>query len=202
MQTISLGFGAANFKNSSAKLIAYHVAAPFLRTFATKTLKGRTPSTFPVSNTPHIEGTLYVSQVPDVPDGEIICLQNSLRRHSRPYADYAIFIRTRADGASYRIRGIVPASASSVLPFNNHIMFLGRGDILDLNEVRDAGITPHGGFVSGFMDASELPDCFQIEELAPAIAAAPKIERIQHDDGEVTTIVRTHSARRMRVRRG
>lgn len=201
MQTISLGFGAANFSTSSARLTAFSVKAPFLRTFATKTLKGRQPVSFPVSHAPAVNGTLFLSQVPDVADGEVICLQNSVRRHSRPYADYAIFVRTRITGPSYRIRAVIPTSRESTLAYNNHIMFVGRGDILTLDELQDAGFQPHRGFISNFMDAEDLEMCFSIEELQAAVSAAPKIERVVHEDGEVTNIVRVRDVRRMRIRK-
>lgn len=201
MQSISCGYGKAVFSTSSATLSGFAVEAPFVRTLTSKRFTKRSATLrIPVSNTPDIDGFLFMDTV-DVPDGTICMVQMSFKYRGSGLRDGAIFIRVREEGAGYLIKAILPHDPRSVLTSNKHTVFAGAGDILTIEDLDKLGITPPANFVSAFMDEEEVRECFEIVSTRPQRSAPPVEEIYEAHDGTQVKLNIQRKARRMRVKK-
>lgn len=200
-QPIQVGYGKATFPDNSATFAAFVVEAPFKRTLVSKAFPkvGQTRR-MPVSAHPDIDGWLFEDTVP-LPDGTIVCIQASRRFKGRSVCDGAIFIRTRLGGASLLISAHIPHDARCTHQTNQHVMFCGYGDILTYEEATEEGIDINSNFRYGFMDEEEVEETFNVQVIAPAKAAKPKVEKVVNVDGEEVKLNVARGNRRMRIRK-
>lgn len=201
MQSISCGYGKVTFSTSSATLAGFVVDAPFIRTLTSKKLpKVGSTVRIPVSAHPDIDGWLFQDTVA-APDGTICMVQMSFKYRGSGLRDGAIFIRTRKDGTGMLISATLPHDPRSTLSSNRHTVFAGSGDILTVEDLRQAGIEPPKNFIQAFMDTEEVGECFDITVTAEA-KSAPPIEEVHTTPvGDQVKLRIERSPRRMRIRR-
>lgn len=197
MQTVQIGYGKVNFPRRSMTLTGFVVEDGFKRTLVSQRHPkvGRT-SVQPVTTTPEIDGNLYTDFV-NVPEGTILCLQGSIRANGMPAADAGVFVRVREQGAGLLIKAYIPLGGL----VSSHISFSGHGDLLDIDELAAEGITPNERFRGAFMDAEEISEVFDIKEVVPARAAAPKLEVHISDSGKEVKLNVAKPIRRMRIKK-
>lgn len=198
-QSISLGYGKANFDTNSVTIATFAVSSGFARTFPNRVfgVKGRVQP-FPASHYPEINGTLMLATF-DVPDGNIIAVQASHRVRGMSMRDGTVFIRAREQGAMYAITAVLPTHRDSLVG-TGHLVFQGRGDLVGLYELDEMGMSPNQGYVDGFLDPHELAECFDIRQLDDPISSAPKVEHAINMSGEAVTFTSSVPRRRIRVR--
>lgn len=202
MAGTTIGYGAANFANQSTRLSGFVVEAPFARTLVSKKFPKARPTTpIPCSEHPKINGYLYLD-VCDIPDGTIIQVQTQWSHRGSSLRDGAVFLRMREHGPLIVVNARLPADGSSLLPNSTFMVFSGRADVLDPNELGSFGITTSRAFLSAFCDTEEVEECYDIQMVAEEVAPAPTITTEVNGDGETVVFTSTQAARRVRVRRG
>ena len=201
MQLITVGYGKATFPSASITLAGFAVEAPFIRTLASKALtKHGSTVRIPVSNYADIDGWLFNDTI-QVPDGAILMIQMSQKYRGSGLRDGAIFIRSREGGAAIMITATIPSDPRSTLTSNTHQVFLGNGDVLDVEELAELGITPGKSFIQAFMDPEEVAECYNIRVIKEAVSAPPKEEKHVTPEGNVVTLRVERTPRRMRIRK-
>jgi hypothetical protein len=196
MQVISVGFGKENFSRSSISLSAFSVKAPFLReTVATAHKRQGQVQRFPASETPDINGWLYLDTV-QVPEGALILLQSSYRYNGSPFRDGAILLRIRPDAPNYLIRASLPASLESSQT-GKFLVFQGRADIVATEEYSEYGLYPNQNWFQGFTNPEEVSEAFEIE-MADAGTPKPVMETVIDVEGKALV---TSAAPRRRFRK-
>lgn len=197
--TVALGFGKANFPNTSCTVAMLEVEAPFVRTLATKKLQavGRL-SAHPVGRLEN-DGAFYAGQY-KVKDGTVLFVQAGHTRSGHRVADGVVMLRVRATGPFIQVVATLPKHANNALG-DRVSVFEGRADILSLNQLADLGIEPTSGFINGYLDEEEIGECFSVVALQPQLAPAPTFEVVLNSEGEAVAITATRAPRRMRIRK-
>lgn len=200
MQSISIGFGKTSFSRSSVSLSAHAVEAPFARQFPSKVYSRRGKlQSFPASQYPDINGTMYLDTLEIPNDGGIIMLQNSHRMRGSPIRDGAVWLRLREQGPALTVTAILMPSHESLLG-ERFLCFQGRADLISLEDAAESGIQPGPSWVDGFMQEDEIAACFEIHELSPELSPKPKLERVRTMSGGEVTLTVSQPGRRIRVK--
>ena len=97
------------------------------------------------------------------------------------------------------INAAIPVNRASNVG-TSHLVFQGRGDLMSLDELEEAGSVPTKGWIEGFMEPDEIAQCFDIREMDGEQAPKPKLERITNLSGEEVTLQSAQPSRRIRVR--
>jgi hypothetical protein len=198
MQALSVGFGKETFKSDSVSLAAFHVSEGFVRETMGKAFQRQGHlQKFPASSFPEINGYLFLDTL-RVPDGQIILLQCSVRHLASPIRDGAIFLRTRATGPMLTIKANLPP-AQEASQTGDFLVFQGRADILDPDELSAYGSEIPQRFRDGFMAADEVAECFTVTELAPETERKPLYETAQDSEGN-EVVLQKRPGRRIRLR--
>lgn len=195
---VGIGFGKANYPRQGMTIAVFGVAAPFVRTLATKSLGMPVRSKTPCGG--HDNDGMICYGNASVPDGTILLLQARQTVTGRVMADAGVFIRVREQGAFLSVQCIMPRCPQNTIG-NFVSVFEGRGDILSAKQVRELGIDLPNSYVRTYMNVDEIEECFSIEELSPQMSAPPVMEIHTNAAGETVVIPSHAPARRMRVRR-
>lgn len=201
MQSISIGYGNANFATRSVKIMALSLDQPFNTVFASKKHKRLSFHQTQVGRT-DVEGKLF-SETIEVPDNSLILIQVSNNYRGRRVADGAVILRARANAALIQLTSLIPHDAErSVLADHNFNCFMGRADILSAQEATDMyGIEFRRGWIDQYMDTDEIEECFSgFKELAPEIEAAPIVEIVKTVSGSKIAITTPKLRRKVRFR--
>lgn len=195
--SVSVGYGKALLSKQNLVLTCFSVEPEFKRELLSKRyVRMGATDRIPVSPYPDIDGFLYSERV-SVPEGAIVCLQGSRRHRGVPIADSALFIRVREEGPLYVISAHLPPGGRIA----THPVFIGNGDIIGLDELAVAGITPNRNYVSSFMNEEELGEVFAVQKAAEGKTPAPRLEMVVNSEGEAIALNTAVPSRRMRVRR-
>lgn len=200
-QPVQIGYGKANFSTSSITIAGFVVEPDFVRTLASKKLgkAGRTLAT-PVSDYPDIDGWLFSDQI-SAPEGTIFLIQASVKFRAVGIRDGGIFIRSRTEGKGLLITASIPHDAKCTLNSHNHVVFSGYGDVLTAEDLEAEGLDIPKNYRNAFMNEEEVEECFNVQVLRNAIAAAPSIETHVAEDGSKVVLKVEKGVRRMRIRR-
>lgn len=196
---VTLGFGKANFPDTSASYTCQKVEGPFVRVSAVtsgKPLSGGRE--YLPGRIPH-RGTIWVRPV-EHPEGTLILLQASWKRNGAPIRDGAIFLKLRNQGAQWEIDFKVPTDHENVIG-DRVRAFEGRCDVLGALELTNMGIEIPRMFRDKFMSDEEVDECFYITRVSSEIAARP--QRVLVGEGREAKVVEMAAApaRRMAFRR-
>lgn len=200
-QLISVGYGKQSFSGSNASFSAFVVTPQFERNLPSKVF-GRQGSCqrFPASEHPDINGHMFTDSIPNVPDGTIIALQASHRQKATPVRDGAVFLCTRATGPMLTVSAMMVPARESKLQ-RHFLVFQGRADILDPDDLEAYGIRPNKNYLRNFTDEEEVAECYIIQEIGAQIAAKPVVEIAEDRDGNKVTLQR-RPGRKRTLRRG
>ncbi len=200
-EEVTLTYGKVNLKHQSASYAALIVSPPFQRPSAVTAgvpVKGSRQRSA-VSNWEG-NGGLVHEKVMHAPNS-VILLQVSWKRNGANLRDASVFIRLRPSAALLTITASLPTGQDSQLG-DRAVMFIGRGDIMDSEELKVLGIEVPRSYVSTFMNAEEIEECFEVVEALPEKAPRPVIARIATGAGEVKlTEMPVAPRRRLRIRR-
>lgn len=198
MQALSVGFGKETFSHNSVSLAAFHVTEGFVRQVLGKSFQRQGHlQKFPASAYPDINGFLYLDTL-KVPDGQVVLLQCSHRHRATPVRDGAIFLRTRQTGPMLVIKATLPDSAEA-LQTGDFLVFQGRADVLDPDELGAYGIELPKNYRGSFLDPEEVAECYAITELASETARKPIYERVEDGEGN-EVVLQKRPGRRIRLR--
>lgn len=199
--SVIVSYGKINLSGASGVFSALRVKPLFERDSAANT--GRVnvkATTFSASTTmPELGGGFTSKQVAH-DAGTVIMLQGSRTRRGVRIADGCIFIRLRACAPKLMIRGILPTGEQSVLG-DKHIVFVGSGDVLSVDELKALGYEIPRSWVSGYMQQEEIDELFEVDELNKGSGPRPSFVRIATSNGVEVRAVQAEPVRRMRIRR-
>ena len=199
-QVLAVGYGKVHFRNASASLSAFSVKPPFDRVLASKAHNSIGTSTKPVSDTNHVRGAV-ISNLLEVDDGTVLCVQMSQTFNGGSIRDGAIFLRARSTGPNMEIRSKLPIEAEGYNVGGEHVVFVGRADVLTLLDLNELGIVPTKNFIYGFMDEYEVEECFTVTTTAREKEPKPVIEMVESSSGKLVEIVVSRAPRRIRIRK-
>lgn len=193
-----IGFGKVNLARQGASYFAGIVEAPFMRKSAKDAgllVTGSDHTAMVSDYTPH--GAIYFTKVKHAPNA-VILLQSQWTSNGLPLRAGGMFVRLRPTAPLIVVNAKVPTGTESKLPSDMFMMFTGRGDIMNAEELQVLGVKVPRSYQSNFMDAEELDECYDVREMAPEMAPRPSIARIAtHDNG--TRLVEVPTARRRRL---
>lgn len=196
-----ISYGKVNVPGATLSVAAFELKAPFVRVLATQA--GRR------SGRPHhAEVSPFHSEFggfstdPNVAfdEGTILMFLMRATRNGISIADGAVFIRLRQNAAVLNIKAILPAHKFNLLGVR-HIVYTGKGDILDVDEVRAFGIQVPDFFAENNTDIEQINELFDIDELSPETAPAPVLKELVTSQGVVLREVAEEPIRRIRLRR-
>lgn len=201
-QAVSIGYGKISFSDASASLSAFLIEPPFVRRLPSSdgtgfTVRGKIQM-FPATNFPDVNGKLFSSTL-DAPDGATLLLQCQRRFNAVPIRDGGVFLRLRSTGPMYTVSADLPPARDSLLG-NSFLVFQGRGDLIDVEELEGEGFEFTKNWKNAFLDPEEVAQCFDIRELAPQVEDRPRLEKVTNLSGETVSIRVSKPGRRIRVR--
>jgi hypothetical protein len=198
-QPISIGYGKITFETASASFVCFVIEPGFVRDFPAKKFQRRgRAQAFPATQHTEINGTLMLDTL-EMPDGVILAFQASHRSRGVSMRDGTIFIRVREQGAMLAVNAMLPIHRDSLVG-TRHLVFQGRGDLIGLDELAEAGRAPNKGYIEGFLASEEIIQCFDIRELDAERAPRPKLETVVTMSGKEVMLQSAIPARRIRVR--
>lgn len=199
-EEVLIGFGKVNLSDTLATYASLTVEAPFKRVSAIATGKRVTGSDHrsAVSNWEG-NGAIYHQKVRHAVN-TVILSQVSWSRNRSGLRDGSVFIRLREKGPLLSVNAFLPLGRESTLG-DRVCVFLGRGDIMDANELRVLGIEIPHRYQDTYMDQAELAECFEVIEQLPEIQPRPVIARIATDQGVQLTEMPVAPRRRLRLKR-
>lgn len=180
LQTLTLGYGKANLKNTLATYATLKVEPPFIRVAAVGAGKRKGQTAINVG-THEVYGVLLTAQV-EHENGSVICLQCQWKRNGAPIRDGALFLRLRAGAPLYNINASVPMAPEAICG-NSFLIFSGYADILNAGDLQLLGIKANDQWVNRFTDEEELAECFSISKIMSETAGRPVITAISTPTG-------------------
>jgi len=200
-EEVLMAYGKVNVSNQLATYAVMTVKPPFKRESAANTgirIKGADH----FANVSDWEGNggLSICKVRHAPN-TVILLQASWKRNGASLRDAVVFVRLRASGPLLNVVAFLPQARESRLG-DRVVMFTGRGDIMDAEELRVLGIEVPHRFQDSYMNAEEIAECFEVTEVVSEAVPRPVIARVATGDGKVhLTEMPVAPRRRLRVRR-
>lgn len=194
-QHVELGYGKANLSSTLVTYAVMKVEKPFKRT------SGANSGKRIGSNQTHSIGRLELTGVVintrvEHENGTILLLQTAWRRNGAPIREGALFVRLRAGAPLYRILGKVPTGRENVFG-DRFTMFSGYADILNVDELKVAGIEVNRSYPDRFMQMDELEECYEISQIAPETQARPTLSSVATPEGVVLREIAQPRTRRM-----
>jgi hypothetical protein len=71
------------------------------------------------------------------------------------------------------ISATLPSAIESTIT-GKFLVFQGRGDILNVEELSTGGIIPPKNYISAYLDEEEVAECYTIAEMSPALEGKPR----------------------------
>ncbi len=198
-QTITLGYGKANFSTTLATYAAMKVVAPFIRSSAITSgvRMGQMTNTRVGEKESH--GALLSAPVAH-DQGTVILLQSKWMRGAALVRDGGLFLRLRDGAPLYSIIAAVPTAAGNICG-DSFQVFSGYADILNVDELKLLGVEVPRGYASRFMDPEELQECYRVIQVTPERRARPSITAIATPEGMQMREVAPTPIRRLIIRR-
>jgi hypothetical protein len=201
-EEISIAYGKVNLQSATASYFAGLVEAPFVKKSAADTGQKVPGSsvTAAISDFQHT-GAIYSCKVKHHPN-TVIMLQTSWSQNGLPLRNGTVFIRLRASGPLISVIARMPVGRENKVG-DRFTMFVGRGDVMDAAELEVLGIHVPHRYQQGYMDATELGEIYELNELAPELNQRPSIARVvvEGADGtRETKVVEMPVAPRRRIR--
>jgi len=193
---VSVGYGKANFSKASVMLTVV-IAGPgkvIAKTAPNKSNRKLTPiQVFPVSTNPEVHGCMYTDSY-GFSDGVILMLQASRKRNGISVADAVCFIRIHEDAAVIMVKVPLPDDRNSLLGAD-YTAFLGRGDVLTVSELLQAGFPLSERYIAAFMNPEEVAELYKVTTLVEG-KPRPIKEQVRKSNGEVVEVMREEEGRR------
>lgn len=180
-QTVSLGYGKANFPGTLATYSCMKTTAPFARVTAITSGKRHGKPVHEAAGTMEHHGGFTTGSV-EHPNGTVILLQASWKRGGAPLRDAALFMRLRAGAPLYRVNAFVPTNMANT--YGDRVsVFCGYADIMSNDELQLLGIQVNRSYSEKFMDFEEVDECYEIIELMPESQGRPQLSAIATPTG-------------------
>lgn len=206
MPNVSFRWGSQTFARASSKINVFAMRADGThnRDFPGKALpdtnrkNGVNPKTPASVNDVESHGCWYAKEHESI-NGVIICVQATTNVNGAPYNAGATFIRLDADGPYIRVRVLLRPSRDA--RFNQIDAFMGRGHILDPEELPSYGVKLTRSYLDNYTDGEEIEELFVVEELSEG-CSKPQIVNVRMRGGESKSIaLPTEVRRKLRVRK-
>lgn len=200
MPQISIGYGAANFKDCGASFGALRVKPPFARDSAAVTGK-----TIPGTGTYTAAGRLdahkgFSMKTVEHPYETVLMFTGTRTRRGMRWADGAIFLRLREGAGVVHVYGKVPGAPENTCG-DTIQLFAGNADVLTVEDCHLHGIFPPDRYVRDRMNADEMADCFDVRVLTKG-TPKPTPQLVNTEDGLQYREIAAPRVRQLRIRRG
>lgn len=196
----SVGYGKENWKTHGVRIAAFVVVPPFKRDFPSKVLKRRgNTQQFPASEYPAINGTLFMDTV-ESRTGDVIMVQASRTWNGARAADAAVFFRVRENGPMITCHVLLLPEPGR-MNGDQFVVFQGRGDILDGDDLDDLGYEIPSSWMDAYMDEDEIDEIMNIEVVgAQEAPPKPEFRVVENTLGQRKVVTVERQRRRIKVR--
>lgn len=198
---IEVTHGSCTFKYSSAKVVVFALPKnTTTRIFPSMVLSTiGTRLSVPASTDNYKgHGMWHKSQL-ESKNGTILLVQVQISRNGKRWADGSCILHLRHDAPLIEVGARV--ATDGLATYKTLKAFMGRADILSVEEAKDLGILMRDGYVNTFFEEDELEEVFDIVE-HDAGTTMPKIVKVAQPDGtEEGVMVAPTPGRRIRIRR-
>jgi hypothetical protein len=198
-QTLLLGYGKANYRNTLATYSAMKVSPPFARVTAITSGKRHGQMAVSQAGRHEMNGVLIAGNI-EHPYGTVILLQASWKRSGAPIRDASLFFRLRLGAPLYSVSAYVPTEQDNTYG-DRFPMFAGYADLLTADELAALGIEVNASYVRKFMELDEVEECFMLQEMQPETIGRPQLTAIATPTGIEMKELPPEPARRLVLRR-
>lgn len=126
----------------------------------------------------------------------IFMLQATTTVNATPYANACVAVRYREDGPLLKV--IFRPAPSRSAKRETHHAFVGKGDILSVEELEKLGVTPPATYIDNYFDQEEVDALFEVQKLTEG-TAKPELIEVKTPDG-TTAVVTGPSRKRRKVK--
>ncbi len=179
-------YGSQSFQSTSAKihLFAMMCNGGYDRVFLSKAGKIVGRYTKICASDKDIETNgCWFSSCMEVKEGTVVAVSSSVSRLGRVYAEGVLLVSLRKEAPLITI-DVKVFSPNKVARFKKINAFIGRGDILETQELLDFNINYPKGMLSRFFDAEEIDELYTIRNLQEGV---PRPEMVLVPTGEGKT---------------